>query len=163
MCEVAVLPTVCIQQHTALLSTLVLCTLPCLMKHICLPLGWRHSHRTTVINLPWNIPTVKSKGKLTVAPPMCLGLLFLESLENEQMSKQHFIFPYPCSIPLSSDHFLGCLYFSLSFHRQSTVFLPGLWLFSIAKNWTAQTIQLLLRVSATSLCGVLSTFKSESR
>lgn len=122
MCEVAVLPTVCIQQHTALLSTLVLCTLPCLMKHICLPLGWRHSHRTTVINLPWNIPTVKSKGKLTVAPPMCLGLLFLESLENEQMSKQHFIFPYPCSIPLSSDHFLGCLYFSLSLFTDKALY-----------------------------------------
>lgn len=122
MCEVAVLPTVCIQQYTALLSTLVLCTLPCLMKHICLPLGWRHSHRTTVINLPWNIPTVKSKGKLTVAPPMCLGLLFLESLENEQMSKQHFIFPYPCSIPLSSDHFLGCHYFSLSLFTDKALY-----------------------------------------
>lgn len=122
MCEVAVLPTVCIQQHTALLSTLVLCTLPCLMKHICLPLGWRHSHRTTVINLPWNIPTVKSKGKLTVAPPMCLGLLFLESLENEQMSKQHFIFPYLCSIPLSSDHFLGCHYFSLSLFTDKALY-----------------------------------------
>lgn len=100
MCEVAVLPTVCIQQHPALLSTLVLCTLPCLMKHICLPLGWRHSHRTTVINLPWNIPTVKSKDKLTVPPPMCLGLLFLESLENEQMSNGISFFPiralYPC-------------------------------------------------------------------
>lgn len=161
-CEAAVLPTVCIQQHMALLSGTMY---PSMSDEAYMPasrmkkLAQDHSNQS-----PMKHANCKVQGKINCSLSYVLGTLVLrvfgkwtnvQTAFHFSQSVLHTLVLRPLSrMPLLS---------SLSFHRRNTVFLPDLWLSSTAKNWTAQTIQLLLRVFVTALCGVLSTFKSESR